>query len=162
MKDKPDFGGLDRILPLLKGGIPHAVTTVRMVIHKSDPAQKITREAFIYLSGKDKDFAQCGTCWLFNPEKERCAILGPEFKVDDDDSCNFYLKGEPNKGMKLVKRVTPKNAGFVDRKVRCENCKYGGSGECKLYKVLNEKLSDIFNLDEKIEPRACCNANTPK
>src|SRR5258706_18961 len=111
---------------------------------------------------EDKEFAQCGTCWLFNAEKERCAILGSDFKVDDDDSCNFFLKGEIPKDLKLVARVTPKNAGFVERRVRCENCKYGGDNECKLYKMLNEKFPDIFDLDEKIEPRACCNANTAR
>jgi hypothetical protein len=143
----------------------HNALVVRIIkMHagpKQQPAKKINRDAFIYLPGKDKEFAQCGTCWLFNAEKERCAILGPDFKVDDDDSCNFYLKGDHPKDLKLVKRVSPKNAGFVDRKVRCENCRYGGD-HCQLYQQLNSRLPDIFDLETKIESRACCNANTPK
>ena len=146
--------------------IGHHALVVRMLLkpgeEKQSPGEKIKRDAFIYLPGKDKEFAQCGTCWLFNAEKERCAILGPTFEVDDDDACNFYLKGDPSKDLKLVARVTPKNAGFVDRKVRCENCKYGGGGVCKLYTMLNEKLPDVFDLDTKIEPRACCNAQTSR
>jgi hypothetical protein len=146
--------------------IDHNALIIR-ILHKPGeqqqaPAQKIKRDAFIYLSSNTKDFAQCGTCWLFNAEKERCAILGPKFEVDDDDSCNFYLKGEHLKGMKLQALVTPKNAGFADRKVRCENCRFSSNNECRLYSMLNEKLPDVFDLDSKIEPRACCNANSPK
>jgi hypothetical protein len=135
---------------------------LRVSGEKRVPVEKIKRDAFLYLKGSGKDFAQCGTCWLFNPEKERCAILGPEFEVDDDDACNFYLKGEPQKDLKLVARVTPKNAGFVDRKVRCENCRFYDNNECKLYVRLNKELPDIFDLETKIDPRSCCNANLPR
>src|SRR5882672_361267 len=91
-------------------------------VHKQASGEKITRSAFLYLSGKDKEFAQCGTCFQFNDEKERCAILGPTFKVDDDDSCNLYIRGTPVKDQPIVARITPKAAGFVERPVRCENC----------------------------------------
>ncbi len=131
-------------------------------VHNKTPGDKIKRDAFLYMSGKDKEFGQCGTCWQFNAEKERCAILGPDFKVADDDSCCLFVKGDYPKDLKLVARITPKNAGFVERRVRCENCKYGGSGNCKLYEMLNEKFPDIFDLDTKIEPRACCNAQTAR
>ncbi len=145
--------------------IGHHALVIRILKKPNDEEhnrEKIKRDAFLYLDSNDKEFAQCGTCWLFHAEKERCAILGPDFVVDDDDSCCFYIKGEVPKDLKLVKRVTPKDAGFVERAVRCENCLYGGSGECKLYKMLNEKFPDVFDLDEQIEPRACCNANTPR
>lgn len=129
---------------------------------ENSPAERIKRDAFIYLSSTSKEFAQCGMCWLFNAEKERCAILGPTFKVDDDDSCCLFVKGEPVKNQPIIARITPKNAGFVKRRVRCENCKFGDDNKCKLYKMLNEKFPDVFDLDEKIEPRACCNAQTPR
>lgn len=143
----------------------HNALVVRIIkmhgVSKQTPCEKIKRDAFIYLSGKDKQFAQCETCWLFNADKERCGILGPDFEVKAYASCTFYLKGDPPKDMKLVKRVSPKAAGYVVRSVRCENCKYGGD-ECQLYVMLNEKLPEVFDLDTKIEPRACCNAQTPK
>ena len=135
-------------------------------VHKQAPGEKIKRDAFIYLSGKDKEFAQCGTCWLFNAEKERCAILGPDFKVDDDDSCCLYVKGDYPKDLKLVVRITPKNAGFVERRVWCESCRYiqynDNGAECKLYKMLNEKFPDVFDLETSITPRSCCNAQMPR
>jgi hypothetical protein len=137
----------------------HNSLVINMI--KKSSGKKIKRDAFIYLSSKDKDFAQCGTCWLFNPQRERCVILGPDFKVEADDSCTFYLQGEPEKDLELVNRVTPKDAGFVRREVRCENCKYGGN-RCQLFEMLNNKLPDVFDLDTKIEPRACCNAQTPR
>jgi len=137
-----------------------------MVVHhpikpKEEPPQKITREAFLYMESDEEDFAQCGTCWQFDPEQKRCAILGPDFEVDADDSCCLYTKGDPVEGQPMVTRVTPKDAGFVKREVRCENCVYGGK-KCELYVMLNKKLPDVFNLNPNIKPRACCNAQTPK
>lgn len=128
---------------------------------KKDESQKIGREAFIYLSGDVDDYAQCSSCWMFNAEKERCSILGPDFEVLASATCCFYVHGEPDSSLPLVERVTPEEAGYVNREVRCENCKYGGK-ECQLYIMLNKKLPDVFDLDTKIEPRACCNAQTAK
>lgn len=123
---------------------------------------KIGKEAFLYVEGNDGDdsFAQCGSCYLWNNTTQRCAILGPSLFVDADDSCGYWLKGKPH-DQQCVKRVTPEEAGFVDRPVRCENCKYGGD-ECELYKALNEALPEMFNIDTKISPYGCCNANTKK
>jgi len=145
--------------------IGHHALIIRMLQKPGEekrPGEKIKRDAFIYLPGKDKEFAQCGTCWLFNAEKERCAILGPDFKVDDDDSCCLYVRGTPVKSQPIVARITPKNAGFVERPVRCENCLYGGGNECKLYRMLNEKFPDVFDLEISITPKSCCNAQTPR
>src|SRR5258706_12681632 len=140
----------------------HVSRILIAVVHKQAPGEKIKRDAFHYMSGKDKEFEQCGTCWQFNAEKERCAILGPDFKVDDDDSCCLFVAGKPVKDQPIVARITPKAAGFVERRVRCENCLYGGDNECKLYKMLNEKFPDVFDLDISITPRSCCNAQTPR
>jgi hypothetical protein len=121
--------------------------------------KKIKRDAFLYLDSEESNFAQCETCWLFVAGKQRCAILGPDFKVDADDSCNFYLRGKYTQGIPVAARVTPEEAGFVDRKVRCENCRFGGE-DCQLYVTLNQKMPDVFDLETKIKPTACCNANT--
>ena len=130
---------------------------------KEAPGEKIGREAFIYLDGDTDDFAQCGSCWKFSPEKERCSILGPDFEVDADDSCCLYEKGEPLKGLPLIERVTPEEAGFVNREVRCENCLHTeGNGKCNLFDTLNKKLPNLFNLDVRITAKGCCNAQTPK
>jgi len=135
-------------------------------VHNKTPGEKIKRDAFLYMSGKDKEFAQCGTCWQFNAEKERCAILGPDFKVDDDDSCCLYVQGTPVKNQPIVARITPKAAGFVERPVRCENCRYSkksdGGSECLLFKMLNEKFPDCFDLEISISSKSCCNAQTPR
>ena len=150
--------------------LDHSALIIRILrkpkVEEENLPEKIKRDAFIYLSGKDKQFAQCETCWMFDSEKERCAILGPKFEVKAYASCCFYIKGDHPRWMKTERLVSPKEAGYVVRSVRCENCRYSRSSdngsECGLYVTLNEKLPDIFDLDEKIEPRACCNANTPK
>lgn len=140
--------------------IKHGIAA-KSASEKEESGEKIGREAFIYLSGDTDDYAQCSSCWMFNPEKERCVILGPDFHVDADATCCFYMKGEPLDDMPLIARVTPEEAGYVDRQVRCENCRYGGD-KCGLYVMLNKKLPDVFDLEEEIEPRACCNANVPR
>lgn len=129
--------------------------------------KKVTREAFIYLdpTGDKKKFAQCETCAMWRKEEERCAILGKAKKVDADDSCNFYVQGAPNSLPILDPApVTPEQAGFVDRQVRCENCGAfdAARGVCAAYEAINKALPDNFDLDPKVDPQGCCNANHPK
>ena len=124
-------------------------------------SNKVTRDAFLYLDGKTSDFAQCGSCWLFDKERERCGVLSPSFEVYDEDSCGYWgpgptFSGEPRQ------RFTPRQVGFVRRAVRCENCRYFDSGECGLFRELNETLPDKFSLDVDVEARGCCNAQTPR
>ncbi len=126
--------------------------------------EKITRAAFLYLDPKapKEEFAQCGTCEMFDPEKERCAIHGPIIEIDEDDSCGFYVHGKPG-NVKLKVAVTPKESGLVDREVRCENCVYfNGKGSCGLYRELNATFPSKFQLDEHVNAYGCCNAQTPK
>lgn len=119
---------------------------------------KIDRSAFLYLDGTDKQFAQCGTCYAFNREAERCGLMGPKVDVDADDTCGAYLQGEWSGPFKLTRFYKPEELGFLkDADVRCENCKYGGA-DCALYVKLNEELPNLFDLDTKIAPRGCCNA----
>lgn len=79
-------------------------------------------------------------------------------------SCNLYIQGEPNRDKEGREKefLTAKQAGLVNRKVRCENCRSFKDGICMLYQTLNESNGEIFNLDEKVNPQGCCNAQMPK
>ena len=148
-------------------------------------ADKITRDAFLYLppkAGIEEDFAQCGPCRMFVPEVEgrkggRCVIHGSEVEVDDDDSCGFMVpwptpNGKANLEVvhdhaeELAKgipgSVTPEQSGLVSRRVQCHRCRFAerAAGVCGLYEELN-RISSKFDLDPKIEPHACCNAQIP-
>lgn len=126
----------------------------------ADAGQKIKRDAFLYFDGSGDDFAQCATCRDFAKDQGKCAILGTKVEIKAEYSCCAYIKGEYT-GQPIRTLVTPEEVGLVKRKVRCEHCKYGGP-QCGLYIELMEKLPDLFDLDIKIKPKACCNANTPK
>lgn len=129
----------------------------------NDKITKITRSTFLYLSPKiDEDFAQCATCRLYLPGKERCAILGPNVHVPPEASCGFYIPGEPNDDQDCESAVKVTEAGLVRRQVRCENCKWGGKPKCSLYVLLNKTHPGICEIEEEIEPKACCNAFTGK
>lgn len=125
---------------------------------------KIKRDAFLYMAPKEpkKEFAQCASCVHFLPKKERCALFGPNLHVPAEASCGLYLHGEPNDKQEATAVVSPKEAGFVKRKVRCENCISFDDGFCKLYAMLNKDEPEIFDLDEKVDPQGCCNGQTPK
>ena len=73
----------------------------------------------------------------------------------------FYINGEPNPPE--LRSSHAEESGLVDRKVRCENCQWGGPStyKCRFFMGLNERLPDIFDLDEQIEPKGCCNAQLP-
>jgi hypothetical protein len=125
---------------------------------------KITRDAFLYLDPKppEDEFAQCGTCIMFIPDHDRCMIHGAKIKVDEDDSCGLYVHGVPRNGPPTA-AVTPKESGLVGRQVRCENCEhFNGKDLCLLFKNLNRVLPDKFDLDTKVSPKGCCNAQIPK
>lgn len=127
---------------------------------------KITREAFGYQSPKEpKDqFAQCKTCVRWTGE--RCMILGSDVEALAGDSCNEYIHGKPalDQAGKEKALMTPEEAGYVRRQVRCENCAYANPKDktCGLYKALNKQNPSAFDLDENIDPKACCNAQTDK
>ena len=122
-------------------------------------ATKIDRSAFLYLDRPDeRDFAQCGKCSFLAPGK-RCAVIG--VRVEKQWSCGLFVPGAYD-GTKVKARVSAKDAGLVKGPVRCENCRYGGSSNCKLYEQLNKAFPSDFDLDTKIKPHACCNAFTEK
>ena len=125
---------------------------------------KLGRDAFLYLDPKEPEnrFAQCNTCrdWVIGDR--RCVIHGPKVYVAGRMSCGLYVHGEPQpKGTKTYIDVTPEESGLVDRQVRCENCRWLDDHECGFFKMLNEKLPEVFDLEVEIDPHGCCNANEP-
>jgi hypothetical protein len=127
---------------------------------------RLTRDAFVYLDPKppENEFAQCSTCRMWVPS-ERCSIHGPDVKVTGGMSCALYIHGEPlAEGTETSLVVTPAESGLVDRKVRCENCRWGGPTKrsCELFNLLNHTRPDIFNLNVLIDPKGCCNAQEPR
>lgn len=122
--------------------------------------EKIDRSAFIYLEprGEVDQFSQCGTCVAFLPEKQRCAWFSKDDKVIAEASCALYVNGEPNDDQEIRNSVIPKDAGYVEEQVRCENCTHVKDSNCSLYQKLNQALPELFDLDSKIEDKGCCNA----
>jgi len=122
--------------------------------------RKIDRSAFIYLEpkGSGRDFAQCKTCFMFMPGKERCGIFGRDDRVIADASCGLYVKGEPSDDQEIRGSVTPKAAGYVEGQVRCENCSWYVNGECELFAMLSQRMPDAFDLDPNVKAKGCCNA----
>lgn len=125
-----------------------------------NPKEKIGRWAFIYLKpkGNKDEFAQCSTCIAFLPERQRCAWFGKDDKVVAKGSCNLYVHGKPNNDQKIINAVTPKEAAYVEAEVRCENCQHIEGTTCLLFQKLNQELPEFFDLDSKVEDKACCNA----
>lgn len=127
---------------------------------------KITRDAFLYLDprGPKARFAQCATCRDWVSGDRRCVIIGPRTMVSGTMSCGFYVHGKPQPpGTTTTARVTPEEAGLVDREVRCENCVHFSSrvDECELFRLLNKEHGDIFDLDIAVDAHGCCNAQEP-
>jgi|SRR5579864_3846248 len=128
-------------------------------------SSRYTRDIFLYQDSHAPvaTFAQCGTCrWWTGPKKQRCAILGKALKADAGDSCGLYVHGNANPDQPVIENVTPEEAGFVARKVRCENCRSFDHGTCLLFKMLNDLCPEKFDLEEEVDAKGCCNANKAK
>ncbi len=142
--------------------------------------EKIQRDAFLYFdphaNSDEEEFAQCSTCRMFVPG-DRCIVHGSKVKVEATGSCGLYAiwpKGKANpivigdhraeldKG--IPGSVTTKESGYVNRKVRCDNCEFfdGEESDCELYENLNKTLPQLFDLDVNVKEDGCCNANTAK
>lgn len=150
----------------------------------------ITRDAFLYMEPPEnmeapEKFAQCETCRKFIPQAapagDLCIELGPNEKVGEEYSCGLYSTWPAGRAEPQVVQnhlieiqtaaqknergfVSAKEAGLVERQVRCENCHYFDSGRsiCIFFAFLKDFNPFVFNLDPKVKPRACCNAQTPK
>lgn len=128
--------------------------------------KKLERDAFLYLNPEPgiDDFAQCSSCQDWVQGDNRCTIHGPRVRTPGTASCGFYIFGDPQPaGTDTEAVVTADESGLVDREVRCENCQWGGptTTRCRFFLSLNERLPDVFDLDEHIEPKGCCNAQLP-
>ena len=124
--------------------------------------RKIDRSAFLYMESQrrpDDTFAQCGSCAFWDRNEPICCIM--DITAYGEDTCAAYIEGP--QVMDEARILTyPEVVGFERRAVRCENCQYAMDGRCGLYVTLNQTLPDLFDLDTKISPYGCCNANTPK
>jgi len=141
----------------------HPTTPTRTGPISPEPGDdpRLTRDIFIYLDPKAPQdrFAQCSTCRLWsNPD--RCAVHGPDVEVTGSMSCALYVHGDPHSQL-LEAAVTPIESGLVDREVRCENCQWFSETYCELFDRLNRGMPHEFNLDTKVHPKGCCNAQQP-
>jgi hypothetical protein len=60
--------------------------------------------------------------------------------------------------------VTPEESGLVDRRVQCHRCEFAEKGAiyCGLFAKINKALPEEFDLNPKIHPHGCCNAQQPR
>ena len=134
---------------------------IKIVEAKSSTDDRVHRDTFLYMDpkGDKNNFAQCGTCFMFMPGKERCSIFGKNDRVIAQASCALYVNGEPTDDQAWKTAVTPKQAGYVEASVRCENCvAFKKPNKCSFFAALNEKMPDYFALNETVDAKGCCNA----
>ena len=129
-------------------------------------ARLIDRSAFLYMDPISSDplFAQCATCRFWMPN-QFCALFATAPTVKATATCGLYVYGTPsNQQPRVACTVWPSEAGLEDRPVRCENCHWFRPEQqaCHLFVRLNIDNPTVFNLDIKVHPRGCCNANTPR
>jgi len=132
---------------------------LRILTEAEGIVAKIDRSAFIYLTPKaPKDkFAQCGSCGAFMPDAQRCSLFSKSFKVIAEGSCGLYVHGKPSDDQEPSNAVDPKEAGYIEAQVRCENCRSYVAGRCALFSRLNDLAPNTFDLDVKVDPKGCCN-----
>lgn len=127
---------------------------------------KLDRSAFLYLEQivPTTQFAQCATCSLFLPGKQRCAIFGEDDVVKANASCGLYIQGVPSDDQEIRGVVTPEQAGYVNGQVRCQNCLWYNAepSTCGLFEDLNKAMPSVWDLEEKVLAKACCNGWQPK
>jgi hypothetical protein len=125
------------------------------------------RDAFLYLEpkkgsyGKSEDYAQCGTCMMWVPDKKNCMIHSPKINVTFDTTCGLYVNGKPHEGGQAKAFVTPKESGAFKKRVQCQRCRYYRSegSKCMLFVVMNRQLEGEAKLyPERVHPNGCCNA----
>ena len=122
---------------------------------------KVKRDAFLYLDPIGDDFAQCATCALFRPSRESCATVAGH--IIAGGSCGLYANGTPDDAQPQRSTVSRAAAGYVERQVRCENCRFfdADGSLCGLYVDLDEMAPAIFDLAPRVDAQGCCNAQMP-
>ena len=129
-------------------------------------AVKRDRSAFLYMEPhpNNPDFAQCGDCMHFIPGAQRCIWFGKDDEVKAEDSCGFFAQGDPSDDQTPRGLFTKEELGYYSSgPVRCENCDGFDARDksrmhCDVYVQLNRMFPKIWNLDEKVKPKGCCNA----
>lgn len=137
---------------------------IRIITEGAAAKTRIDRSAFLYLEpqgSNKKEFAQCSTCAAYKPFTKRCSLFSSKDYVKPEASCGLYLKGKPSEDQETSSMITPKEAGYMEGKVRCENCRSFADGKCAVFAQLNELLPNTFDLDANVKPLACCNAFQP-
>lgn len=122
------------------------------------------REVFLYMEprkgtyGNHSEFAQCSTCMMWTGAKHNTCTIHGKTKVTGDMTCGLYVNGHPmpDEAGHEMDSVTKAESGLEKRDVRCENCGYyeKKNSHCHLFMMLD--------MDSKVHPKGCCNANIPK
>jgi hypothetical protein len=123
--------------------------------------QALDRTVFLYLEPKSNpdQHAQCASCFMFMPGKQRCSIFSENDRVVANASCNLYAAGKPNDNQEIKNSVTPSEAGYIEAQVRCENCSwFNQPNNCGFFADLNKAMPAMWKLDETVDPKGCCNA----
>jgi hypothetical protein len=130
------------------------------LMEKVEEGKRLDRSAFLYLESKDTQaqFAQCATCVLWLPESERCGLFSDRDEVVANASCGLYVQGHPNEDQPIMDIMRPEDAGYVLGQVRCQNCSWFVDGKCELFTRLNEQMPTVWDLDDVVSPKGCCNA----
>jgi hypothetical protein len=124
---------------------------------------RIDRAAFLYMEPKQgqspKKYAQCGACWKFTGQS--CLEFSTSDKIEAGGTCGLYSYGTPRADMAGQESggTTPKDAGYIVREVRCENCVSLNGTTCQRFKDLSESKPEYYKLDASVNPKGCCNAN---
>lgn len=129
---------------------------------------KVDRSAFVFMRGRKPypTFAQCITCAKFIGGNRRCEEFGPDNEVKPQGSCCVYTFGPgQGEGKTPQSRITPTEAGYVEREVRCMHCRFFDPNDepqthCDFFTQLNLMLPNVFDLDRYVTEHDCCNANT--
>jgi Pyruvate/2-oxoacid:ferredoxin oxidoreductase delta subunit len=148
------------------------LSIIKTIRNYGQEKEKITRDAFLYLDPKEpkNQFAQCGQCMMYTGKSKEnvatCTIIGPDEPIRGDiDSCGLFVHGAPvpdERGYEM-ESVSKKEAGYVERLVRCENCiSYEPEKSiCLLFKSLNKSMPEQFDLNINVDQQGCCNAQRP-
>lgn len=142
------------------------IRSIIKLLEQTGTSSKIDRSAFLYLDPvtPKEQFAQCGTCLFFLPDKQRCGLFSKDVKVVAEASCGLYIHGTPDDDQKIRDVVSPKEAGYILGSVRCENCIWFNADpqSCGLFEDINKAMPDVFDLDETVDAYGCCNGWQPK
>lgn len=132
-------------------------------ITMSMAGKKIGRDAFLYMESHGNGHS-CSSCRLWTDNRHKvCLVHGKDQEIDGDDVCGLHIPGpaQPNEAKNALPLVSPQESGLCEGPTSCGRCKYLENDECGLYKMLNRRLPELFELNESVKRDACCNAYVP-